>query len=178
MVDRRVVRTESAVIGAFEQLLDEKGFTQMTVQDILEAANVGRATFYAHFQGKEGVMEAFVESVIEHVSAPECAEAGHDFTGRDGAASQVEHALRHILEHGHAVRALLIGGGADGFVRALRTAAFERLRKVSGDYMARFLAGALVETIIWWAETGFSEDPAQLAESYVKAADAVIGAAL
>ena len=174
MADRRVARTEAAVIAAFERLLDERGYTRMTVQEILDAANVGRATFYAHFQGKEGVMEAFVANVIEHVAAPADAEPGHDFTGRGDMEAQVEHALRHVAEHGHAVRALLMGGGSQEFVGALRDAAFARLRLAArDDYEARFLTGALVETVVRWVETDFAEDPRNLARAYTEHAGAV-----
>lgn len=174
MADRRVARTEAAVIAAFERLLDERGYARMTVQEILDAANVGRATFYAHFQGKEGVMEAFVASVIAHVAAPADAEPGHDFTGRGDMAAQVEHALRHMAEHGHAVRSLLVGGGSPEFVGALRDAASARLRQAArDDYEARFLTGALVETVVHWAEGDFAEDPRQLAQSYTTLAQAV-----
>lgn len=176
MADRRVARTEAAVIAAFERLLDERGYARMTVQEILDAADVGRATFYAHFQGKEGVMGAFVASVIEHVAAPADAEPGHDFTGRGDMAAQVEHALRHVAEHGHAVRALLLGGGSKEFVDALREAAFERLRQAArDDYEARFLAGALVETVVHWVETDFAEEPQHLARAYAGHAEAVRG---
>ncbi len=174
MADRRVVRTEAAVIGSFERLLDEKGYSRITVQEILDASDVGRATFYAHFKGKEGVMEAFVESVIEHVSAPTDAEPDHDFTGRGGLTAQVEHALRHVAEHGYAVRALLLGGGSSEFIGALRDAAFGRLRQIArDDYEARFLTGALVETIVCWVEADFSEDPGVLARSYATLTNAV-----
>lgn len=177
MADRRIARTEAAVIAAFERLLDEKGYARMTVQEILDAADVGRTTFYAHFQGKEGVMEAFVSNVIEHVAAPVNAEPGHDFTGRGDMAAQVEHALRHVAEHGHAVRALLVGGGPREFVGALREAAFARLRQVAkDDYEARFLTGALTETVVRWVETDFAEDPQQLACSYAELAKGAIGA--
>ena len=178
VADRRVARTEAAVIHAFERLLDERGYARMTVQEILDAANVGRATFYAHFPGKEGVMEAFVESVIEHVAAPADAEPGHDFTGRGDMAAQVEHALRHVAEHRRAVRALLLGGDSRGFASALREAAFTRLRRVArGDYEARFLTGALVETVVRWVEEDFAEDPCLLAQSYAALAKAVCGTA-
>ncbi len=133
-----------------------------------------RAHFYAHFRGKEGVLEAFVASVIEHVAAPADAEPGHDFTGRGDMAAQVEHALRHVQEHGHAVRALLVGGGSQEFVGALREAAFARLRQSArDDYEARFLAGALVETVVRWSEEGFADDPQLLARAYAKHAKAV-----
>lgn len=177
MADRRVARTEAAVIGAFERLLDERGYARMTVQEILDSADIGRATFYAHFQGKEGVMEAFVSGVIEHVAAPSDAEPGHDFTGRGGMEAQVEHALRHVQEHKRAVRALMLGGGSHEFVGALREAAFGRIRQAArDDYEARFLVGALVETIIRWVETDFAEDPRVLARAYAALARGVRGA--
>lgn len=167
MADRRVARTEAAVLGAFERLLDERGYARMTVQDMLDVADVGRATFYAHFKGKESVLQAFVSSVVDHVASPMAAEAGHDFTGHEGVAAQVEHALCHVREHGHAVRALQLGGGSTEFLVALRSAAFGRLREATpDDYTARFLAGALVETVVWWVENDFAEDPHDLAEAY------------
>ncbi len=179
MTDRRIARTQAAVIAAFERLLDERGYARMTVQEILDVADVGRATFYSHFQGKEGVLNAFVTSVIEHVVVPEGAEPGHDFTNRGGIASQVEHALRHVEEHRHAVQALLLGGGSKEFVDALRHAAFIRLRQIAhNNYEARFLTGALVETVVRWVETGFAEDPQCLARAYADHVGAVCGPVL
>ena len=176
MADRRSARTEAAVLGAFERLLDEKGYARMTVQDVLDAADVGRATFYAHFRGKESVLQAFVAGVVEHVSSPAAAEPGHDFTGRGGVASQVEHALCHVRERGHAVRALQVGGGSTEFTAALRRAAFGRLRSATpDDYAARFLAGALVEIVNWWVEDDFAEDPRVLAEASAARAAKTLG---
>jgi AcrR family transcriptional regulator len=51
--DRRVVRTQQLIRGALRSLLEEKGFEALTVQQIIDRANVGRATFYAHFDSKD-----------------------------------------------------------------------------------------------------------------------------
>ena len=48
-VDRRVQRTQRLLRTARVSLIEEKGFEALTVQDIIDRANVGRATFYAHF---------------------------------------------------------------------------------------------------------------------------------
>ncbi|MGB9521520.1 MAG: TetR/AcrR family transcriptional regulator, partial [Anaerolineales bacterium] len=50
--DPRVVRTRHLIEKAFEELLEEKGFQTLRVQDITERAGVNRATFYAHFTDK------------------------------------------------------------------------------------------------------------------------------
>jgi hypothetical protein len=50
--DRRVRRTRRALIEAFVSLVVQNRYEQITVQDILDAADIGRSTFYAHFSGK------------------------------------------------------------------------------------------------------------------------------
>jgi AcrR family transcriptional regulator len=52
-IDRRVQRTQQLVRSAMLSLIQEKGFETLTVQEIIDRANIGRATFYAHFDGKD-----------------------------------------------------------------------------------------------------------------------------
>src|SRR5690348_14574384 len=54
--DRRVQRTRELLRGALFALIRERGFEVLTVQDIIDRANVGRATFYAHFDNKEDLL--------------------------------------------------------------------------------------------------------------------------
>ena len=51
--DRRVERTQQLLRAALLSLIEERGFEVLTVQDIIDRANVGRATFYAHFDNKQ-----------------------------------------------------------------------------------------------------------------------------
>lgn len=54
--DRRVQRTQQLLRGALFELIQEKGFEGLSVQEIIDRANVGRATFYAHFDNKEDLL--------------------------------------------------------------------------------------------------------------------------
>jgi len=54
--DRRVQRTQQLLRTALVSLIEERGFETLTVQDIIDRANVGRATFYAHFDNKEDLL--------------------------------------------------------------------------------------------------------------------------
>src|SRR5512147_556065 len=56
--DRRVRRTRDLVRGELFALIQEKGFEALSVQDIIDRANVGRATFYAHYDNKEDLLES------------------------------------------------------------------------------------------------------------------------
>ena len=52
-VDRRVQKTKKLLSQALIQLILEKGYERVTVQDILDKANVARSTFYTHYESKE-----------------------------------------------------------------------------------------------------------------------------
>jgi AcrR family transcriptional regulator len=59
--DRRVQRTRLTLRSAMTALIREQGFESLTVQDIIDRANVGRSTFYAHFKSKEDLLKGSVE---------------------------------------------------------------------------------------------------------------------
>jgi AcrR family transcriptional regulator len=54
--DRRVRKTQVALIGAFVELVLEKRYDAITIQDLLDRADVGRSTFYAHYRGKDDLL--------------------------------------------------------------------------------------------------------------------------
>jgi AcrR family transcriptional regulator len=68
-VDPRVKRTRQLLLQAFVELLAEKGFRALSVQDIAERATVNRATFYAHFEDKYALMESFIREGFEQMLA-------------------------------------------------------------------------------------------------------------
>ena len=77
--DRRVRRTKGSLHSALNALILKKGFEATTIKEIVETANVGRSTFYAHHGGKEGLLlsglrhlrEALLESARQEGSSKE-----------------------------------------------------------------------------------------------------------
>jgi AcrR family transcriptional regulator len=61
--DRRVQRTNQLLRAALVSLIQEKGYENITVQNIIDRANVGRATFYAHFENKEHLLVSGFEDL-------------------------------------------------------------------------------------------------------------------
>ncbi len=64
-MDRRRRKSREAIFAAFSELLSKKNFSQITVGEIIEQADIGRATFYSHFETKdylEGIMRGTILS--------------------------------------------------------------------------------------------------------------------
>ena len=65
-LDPRVKRTRSLILHSFEQLLAEKGFESISVQDVTGKAQINRATFYAHFQDKYALLDYAISQMFRH----------------------------------------------------------------------------------------------------------------
>ncbi|QGH35948.1 TetR family transcriptional regulator [Gracilibacillus salitolerans] len=65
--DPRVKRTRKFLQHAFLELLDEKDFQAITIQDITERAEVNRSTFYHHFQDKYELLDLTIGSMFSDI---------------------------------------------------------------------------------------------------------------
>ena len=154
--DPRVARTTSALGRALIELIQERDLTDITVQNILDRAGVGRATFYAHYRNKEDGLH----SSFEHLFS-----AFEGWLDRAPSHGQrlfpVSEFLSHIGGERHLAESLRRSGQLDQFwslCSAYAARCIEaRLTSVADtapprQLVARMLAGALMESITWWLE--------------------------
>ncbi len=86
-MDRRVKKSRAAIYQAFISLLHQKSYESITVQEIIDLADVGRSTFYAHFDTKEALLEEVCQDLFQHT-----------FLERDDGKDLFE-ATAHIFKH-------------------------------------------------------------------------------
>ncbi|MGY3777198.1 TetR/AcrR family transcriptional regulator [Isobaculum melis] len=67
-VDLRVLRTKKMISEAFVELFGEKGYDQITIQDIADRAMINRATFYLHFKDKNDLLDQIFEFALASFS--------------------------------------------------------------------------------------------------------------
>jgi len=158
--DRRVERTRRLLDDALQALIVEKGFESVSVQEILDKADVGRSTFYAHFADKEDLLTyglgklhgalreqqqraapfadrrrfAFSREVFTHTA--EHRDLFARMIGRRSGAVVEQHFQRMLLD---LVRAEL---GATSETAKRRAAALEAI--------AQHVTGGLVALVRWW----------------------------
>ena len=63
--DRRVQKTRKLLQDALMELVAEKGYEAVSIREILDRANVGRSTFYAHFQDKDHLLHSILDRLDE-----------------------------------------------------------------------------------------------------------------
>ena len=66
-MERRRKKTRQAILAAFQELLARKRYENIIVQDIIAEADVGRSTFYTHFETKDLLLRAMCEDMFAHV---------------------------------------------------------------------------------------------------------------
>src|SRR5688572_7301569 len=108
--DRRSVRTRRNLGDALVALILRKGYDAITVQDIIDEADVGRSTFYMHYTGKEDLLRASFETLRAALTDAAVAQHGPADEPLRFSLALFEHACAHK----HVYRAL--AGGRGGLV--------------------------------------------------------------
>lgn len=163
--DRRIKRTRSALCQALITLSQEKGYDNITVQDILDTANVGRSTFYAHYLNKDHLLlSGMPEKITEYIQL----EAGTLIPSVSGIFEHMQMAFPFF-------KALLGTDGAKvGLARGRQIihkkvvnhlaeleAAGHQL-SAPAAVTAEFLVGALISMMSWWLDNNMPHTPKEM----------------
>ncbi|GIP26209.1 TetR family transcriptional regulator [Paenibacillus sp. J23TS9] len=65
--DLRVLRTKQFIRKAFYELIQEKGYEGITIQDIADRAMINRNTFYLHYQNKPDLLETCMDELLSEL---------------------------------------------------------------------------------------------------------------
>ena len=181
-MDRRQRKTREAIFNAFTELLSKKDFNQITVGEIIEKADVGRATFYAHFETKDFLLKEFCEELFCHIFDSENYinnEHKHIFDC-DTSEPVFLHLLQHLQKNDNNILTLLSSRNNELFLRYFRSNLeilveghldlFESQldEKIPLPFWKNHIVSTFVETIRWWTENGMSESPEVITEYFLK----------
>lgn len=172
--DRRVRRTRDRLGDALVTLVQQKPFDEITVKELLEVAQVGRSTFYAHFRDKDDLFLSDVDEFLDLM-----ANALSREKDRSDRIAPVAELYAHVAEM-HRLHAALVASGRihdflelarEHFARGIerRLGEHPRGRALKGHHrgaLAHALAGALLSMMSWWIERGTPIPPERMDELY------------
>ncbi len=167
--DRRSQRTYQLVNTALMQLLLEKSYESITVQDILDRANIGRSTFYAHYFDKADVLESLAQQMLEGFSQQvQQAEAGRGIVPSLAL-------FRHVRQHHRLFQVLLKGQGEEVLWKAGQAILSRTIEETLTtlcvgkpapgmplSVVAQYLAGAFLNLLKWWLSAEMPYSPEQM----------------
>lgn len=178
---KKINATTEKIYDAFAEVLLEKAYADVRIQDVLDKSGVARSTFYAHYKTKEELLKSICSTIFGHVFSHSLAEEkSHDFS--KSSIFDYKHFITHIFYHLHdektLVHAILLSQSKDIFLNYLRgelaefaTACVEN-NFVTGKNLPKSLkVNSIIENFVllveYWDETSFADTPERLTDYFL-----------
>ncbi|MBQ9276621.1 MAG: TetR/AcrR family transcriptional regulator [Clostridia bacterium] len=179
-MDKRVKKTRQQIYKAFAEVLKEKGYAKMTVEDILQESGVSRSTFYTHFKTKDDVLDSISANIFEHVfSHSLTVEETHDFS--KSSIFDYSHLLTHIFYHLHdekeLITAILASSSRNAFLHDMRLHVMPIIDRLISDRLVKridvpekLLKDKVCEdfilSVVYWFENSCAESPEKIKDYF------------
>jgi AcrR family transcriptional regulator len=173
--DRRSQRTRRMLGEALVALMLDKRYDTITVQEIIDQANVGRSTFYAHFLDKEDLLQHQVAQVVLTLSH----QMRHTADGNSVVPSL--ELFRHLRDRQDLIRSLVRGRAMDTVLKTMHAHLNSHIetslaRRLPSDtspnlplpLVAHYAAGVLLSLFDWWLERDMRETPEEVDAYFVQ----------
>ena len=165
--DRRIRRTCERLGSALVALIQERPIDDVTVQDVLDRASVGRSTFYLHYSDKDDLLLSQLEQFLEMMSTALSIrkEESHrvvpvaELFAHIGSQKKVYRALAES-DRLNDFFDLAQGYFARGIARRLmESGRLSKLSKRELEARSSVLAGSVLSLLRWWLDRGEKEPP-------------------
>jgi len=190
--DRRVRRTRRLLREALLALILEKGYDRVTVQDVLDRADIGRATFYAHFHDKDDLLVSGFEELRDSLRQ-QLADGVRAHRHASAEGLELTRVLfDHAGDHRELYRALVGKGGGGLVLTRAREELIALLREhfeeaiaehhlqpvVPLEVMVQYVVSALVGLLTWWLDNQMPYKPDEISRAFQQMTHSGVGGAL
>jgi AcrR family transcriptional regulator len=178
--DRRVQRTHELLQKALIELITERGYDAITIQDIADRAYVGRTTFYQYYNSKDDLFMSCHEAIVSEFQSSTL--YSHPLSREELLSLEVPpkiiSAYRHLDEARAQLYPIFLGKDGPRILRRMRDQSAQEieanLRAVFAEadhsiplnLLANYLAGAQIALMQWWLEKRRPHAPQNLAQAF------------
>ena len=172
--DRRSARTQRSLSEALVELIKEKRFDEITVQNVIDRADVGRSTFYSHFRDKEDLFqkdwERFLDGFAQHI---DWEKAGQ------GRFVPVVYLFSHLQEYQPFYQSLVRSRMTDAVFKSGMSHLSQKMEAALTSWLrgkpapaipipilANYLAGELFALLKWWLDHDMPYPPERMDEIF------------
>ncbi|MCM3728409.1 TetR/AcrR family transcriptional regulator [Neobacillus cucumis] len=158
-IDRRIVKSQVAIKNAVIELMSEKSFDDITIQDIADRADVNRGTIYLHYTDKYDLLDKMIEEHMDNLR--ELCQSASEMTFEEGNYVWYEYFERNYLFFS----TMLASKGAPSFRSRFLDLVVEETKVevdttegknqgLSEDVILQFFGSAVVGAVEWWFKNG------------------------
>lgn len=164
-LDRRIQKTLQLLQKALGELIAEKEYDAITIQEILDRANVGRSTFYAHFENKDQLLRSILTLLNDHFEAGIRQMSEGQKTYAENSDQMPFRVLQFVEQNHRLFRAMLGKAGHSSPPNPLHdylyTVTQEHFRQMMRlkhrdtlrlELAAQFYTSAFIGALVWWLE--------------------------
>lgn len=178
-MDRRTKKTKAAIYAAFEKLLSMKKYSQITIREIIDLADVGRSTFYSHFETKDELLKSMCHDIFQNITSLK-----HSFNSTN-PHSMITGILYHIKENKKAIKGVITSESGDLFINYFKAYFNQQIEhfldhsgksytKVPKDFLINHISGSFIEMVKWWIENNMKQTPEELTRYYLSVISPVV----
>jgi len=167
--DRRSQRTRQLVSSALAELLQEKRYEDITVRDILERANIGSSTFYAHYFDKDDAQAALLQELLERLLQ----QLLHR-SGKQEVVPSLE-LFEHIQQNSQQLQALVRSRSGEALWKVVEKTMSQMIEQalpsatsspMPASLVAHYLTTVFLTLLKWWLAEDMSYSPQQMHAFY------------
>jgi len=173
-IDQRVRRTRERLGDALIDLVQEKPFDSITVQEVLDRAEVGRSTFYVHYRDKDDLFMSDVDEFLEGF-ASSLSRRGE----RSDRVAPVRELFAHVADARRLYDAFVESGKLSDFMELahghfaqsieVRLSGLPRACGIDAErrvVLAQASAGAMLSLMTWWLRQAVRPTPDEMDDRF------------
>ncbi|EQF27089.1 bacterial regulatory s, tetR family protein [Clostridioides difficile CD160] len=178
-IDRRKIRTKKMIRSALAELIDEKGFNNISVTDLTQRADINRGTFYLHYVDKYDLLEKIENEIIQEIEEETKHLDSVNMMNLDTSNEPLPFMVKlfeYFRENSVIIKAILGPKGDPTFERKIKrfigSNLFEKQKiknfnideaVISEEYFIQYILSADLGVIQHWLEKNMKESPEEMA---------------
>ncbi len=162
--DRRIRRTRQLLQNALSELILEKGYEKVTVQDVIDRANVGRSTFYAHFESLDQLLLSGFEPLRAQF---EEFLSGTEYDNESPWALSLTMFQQVQKQQGGYITLTHIQKFLYGYLlEHLKLSLSKRNKNIPPELLAHYVASSFIALLTWWIDNNYPLSAEKINEIY------------
>lgn len=174
--DLRVIKTKELIRRAFLELILDKGYEAITIQDIAERSMTNRNTFYLHYSDKKDLLEIVTDEVLNALTLKLAVVIADETDQLRMSQAIIRIVFEHVLEHADFCKAMLGKHEVPRFHDKMKQIIHNIFHQVvfrihsqspvsqgvPNDFLENCLSSLYIGTIVWWVEHDYHYSAEQM----------------